>query len=389
MPALAGLVGLGTEGGLWYLTQQNLQAAADSAAISAATSYALDSKDPTSQANAVTASYGYVDATNGASVSVNLPPKSGSHLATPGAVEVIVNQSQARLFSALWNSKTLVISARAVAAGNGGSGCVLALDPTASGALSAQGSANIDLKNCSLYDDSSDAAGLSAGGSSAVSALSAGVVGGVSGRANFTTTQGLVTGHSVVQDPYATTNFPSFSGCDHTHFNAKSVVTIDPGVYCGGMTVRAGAIVTLNPGIYYFDGGSLTMNGGATLNGSGVTLVFTSSTGAGFGGAQINGGATVNLTAPTSGATAGIVLFGDRNMPVGTSFNLTGGGSQVLEGAIYLPEAAVTYAGGASTSTNCTQLIGDTIAFTGNASLTIDCRGSGTKPIGATASLFE
>lgn len=54
------------------------------------------------------------------------------------------------------------------------------------------------------------------------------------------------------------------------------------------------------------------MNGSATLTGTGVTLVFTSS-GNNYASATINGGATVNLTAPATGSTAGIVLFGDRN----------------------------------------------------------------------------
>ena len=36
MPVLVGIAGLGTEGGLWLYTQQALQGAADSAAVSAA-----------------------------------------------------------------------------------------------------------------------------------------------------------------------------------------------------------------------------------------------------------------------------------------------------------------------------------------------------------------
>ena len=35
------------------------------------------------------------------------------------------------------------------------------------------------------------------------------------------------------------------------------------------MKLNAGANVTLTAGIYYLDGGDLTMNGGATLTGSG------------------------------------------------------------------------------------------------------------------------
>jgi hypothetical protein len=73
----------------------------------------------------------------------------------------------------------------------------------------------------------------------------------------------------------------------------------------------------LDPGIYYLDQGSFTVNGGATITGTGVTLVFTSSTGSNYATANINGGATVSLTAPTSGPLAGIAFYGDPNMPVG------------------------------------------------------------------------
>jgi hypothetical protein len=167
-------------------------------------------------------------------------------------------------------------------------------------------------------------------------------------------------------------------------------VTINPGVYCGGISLNAGANVTLNPGIYYLDQGSLSVNGGATLTGIGVTLVFTSSSGHNYAGATINGGAHINLVAPTTGPTAGIVIFGDRNMTAGTTFKLNGGSSEVFGGAIYVPRGNVTFSGGAASTNGCLQLIADTITFVGNANFAINCVGSGTKAIGsAVAKLTE
>ena len=61
------------------------------------------------------------------------------------------------------------------------------------------------------------------------------------------------------------------------------------------------------------------------MTGTGVTLIFTSNTRSNWPTATINGGATINLTAPTSGATIGMIMFGDRNIPVGTSFKFNGG----------------------------------------------------------------
>ena len=64
-----------------------------------------------------------------------------------------------------------------------------------------------------------------------------------------------------------------------------------------------------------------------------------------------------------SGLVTGIVLFGDRNMPAGTSFNLSGGGSQTFGGAIYLPKGALQFTkiGGASISREAMREIHDII----------------------------
>jgi hypothetical protein len=219
------------------------------------------------------------------------------------------------------------------------------------------------------------------GGSAGLSALSVGVVGGISGNAAITTTQGIKTGIGPVLDPYADAAFSTaFSGCDQKKFSAKSPVTINPGVYCDGISLNAGANVTLNPGIYYIDGGGLSVNGGATLQGDGVTLVFTKKNSSDWPNATINGNATVNLKPPKSGSTKGIVIFGDRNIPLGTTFKFNGGATQYLGGAIYVPTGAINFSGGAGTSTSCTQIIGNTVTFTGNSALAIDCGTYETKP---------
>jgi hypothetical protein len=126
------------------------------------------------------------------------------------------------------------------------------------------------------------------------------------------------------------------------------------------------------------------------LIGNGVTIVFTSSTGSHYGTAKITGGATVSLTAPTTGPTAGIVFFQDRNAPPGLPFKLGGGSAQNFGGALYLPKANVTFAGGSGTAVSgCTQLIADTISFSGASNFALNCDGSGIKPLGSAATLIE
>jgi Flp pilus assembly protein TadG len=261
-----------------------------------------------------------------------------------------------------------------------GLGCVLSLSPHESGTIAAQGSAITTLNGCSLYDNSDNSVALTVGGSAQLTALSVGVVGNLSGVANITTTAGIRTGIAPLADPYADVSIPSFGGCSQQNFTAKNTVTIEPGVYCGGISVNAGATLTLSQGIYYLDGGNLQVNGGGTLNGDRVTLVFTSKNRSDFATASINGNATVNLTPPTTGPTAGIVMFGDRRIPAGTAFKFNGGATQYLGGAIYVPTGAVSFSGGSGTSTSCTQLIGYSVTFTGNSAFALNCNNYGTRP---------
>lgn len=268
----------------------------------------------------------------------------------------------------------------------GNSACILALSKTANDAVSLGGSTNVSLNGCSLYSNSTSATAVSIGGSATLSALSVGAVGGVSiSSPNVTLHDNSSTGLAPVRDPYANIQVPAFFGCTDNNLTVKTTLTIDPGVYCNGITVNAGAILTLNPGIYYIDRGTFAVHGNATVSGTGVTIVFTSSTGNNWGKLTLNGSAIVNLTAAASGPTAGLVIFGDPKMTVGTAFKFNGGSDQKFGGAIYIPAGAVSYSGGAGTSANCTQIIGDTVAFTGNSDVAINCSSYKTRPFGPTA----
>ncbi len=391
-PVLIGAAGLATEGGLWYNTHQTLQGAADSAALSAAAQYGLNvNSNLNNQAAGVIATYGYVTGTAGTTITVNRPAQSGAYTSNQKSVEVIVTTQQPRLLSSIFASNPVTIRGRAVALpGSNGTGCVLSLNAAASGGVTSKGSSAINLSACSLYDNSADSSSLINSGSATISADSVNVVGNISGGSGISTVNGTNTGVSPATDPYANVAMPGYSGCDFNNKTYKTTVTINPGVYCNGIQLNAGAVVTMTPGVYFIDRGSLQVAGGATIQGTGVTIIFTSSTGSNYASATINGGATVAITAPTTGALAGVAIFGDRNMPTSTTFKFNGGAGQILGGAVYLPDAAVQYAGGASTSTNCTQLIGDTITFVGNSDLAINCSAYGTRPIGASqASLVE
>lgn len=71
------------------------------------------------------------------------------------------------------------------------------------------------------------------------------------------------------------------------------------------------------------------------------------------------------------------------------SGNLTinGNSNTYFGGAIVAPSMAIGFAGTGTSgaSNNCTQIVGDTVTFIGNSSISSDCAGYGTGTIGGAA----
>jgi hypothetical protein len=94
---------------------------------------------------------------------------------------------------------------------------------------------------------------------------------------------------------------------------------------------------------------------------------------------SFNGGGTVTLTAPTTGTTAGIVLWADGRLAFGSGVNSFNGGSNgTVKGAIYTPSQELKYTGSTVDGSGCTQLIAWDINLTGSATFNHDCTGVGT-----------
>src|SRR4051794_17498621 len=104
LPAVIGVAGLGTEGTKRDLTRRTMQGAADTAASAAATALAAGTTNPAvlaSEAKSIAAYYNFVGGSNGTTVTVNYPPKSGTHL-TNAAVEVEISRQETPLLSSLF-----------------------------------------------------------------------------------------------------------------------------------------------------------------------------------------------------------------------------------------------------------------------------------------------
>lgn len=385
---LLGFAALGTEIVLMLLTARHMQSAADSAAFSAATARTRGyPADYVTEANGVAAASGFPAGQDGTTVAVNVPPTQGSFRGNEDALEVIISQPQALPLVGLFRAGVLTVSARAVAV-TGGTGkfCALSLNRSASAAVSANGTVGVNFIDCGLAVDSAAANALTLTGGASVTALQVQTVGGysLSGGATLTASEGISTRSSSIPDPYAGVAVPPIGPCTKTGYKVTggASVTLSPGVYCNGIVATGNSRIRLNPGTYIIDRGSLSVSGGSSLSGTGVTFVLTSSTGSNYATVAFSGGAAIDLTAPQSGDLSGLAFFQDRRAPTGVTNKFTGGTSQIINGALYLPRQTINYAGGGSQQSQCTQIIADKITFSGNATLRLNCEGMGTTPVG-------
>jgi hypothetical protein len=192
-------------------------------------------------------------------------------------------------------------------------------------------------------------------------------------------------------DPYAGVAVPTPGACAATNsWGGGGTFTISPGTFCNGLTISNSAKVTMNAGIYIVDRGSFTLTGGGSLTATaGVTIVLTSSSGTNYATASIDNGTTINITAPTNGATKGLAFFQDRRAAATGTDNFAGGTAMTVNGGLYFPAQMVNFSNG-STSSVCTQLIAYRVTYTGGSKFMDNCTGFGTTEIGVTGtSLVE
>jgi RHS repeat-associated protein len=194
-------------------------------------------------------------------------------------------------------------------------------------------------------------------------------------------------------DPFAFLPVPTqgtIIGKSHTSYdmnNKPANNTLLPGTYCGGLTIgnTNGTTFTMSPGTYIMAGGGFTVNSLGIINGSGVTVYNTSSSGWGCSASSsytpitISGQANVTLTAPSTGALAGMIFFGDRAgcSTLGNCQDQINSGSITkLNGAMYFKTDTLVFSGTAS-NTGCMTVAADKININGNSSFAVTgCTGT-------------
>jgi len=389
-PIALGGVAMAVEGGVLFLKKTAAQAAADAAALSVGNAIiaGATSQGVAAEGRAVAAAMGFAAGVNGVSVTVNSPPVSAPYASVTGAAEVLVSVSQPPTLSRLFHPGNYTVTGKSVAKGTaittttvttyGGGGCILALNATGVG-VNVGGTSSLHAPKCYVYANSNSASAIYNNGGGATTAKVVSAVGTVS--PSGITAESIVSYGPAIANPYADLSV----GTPPTACASESTNPLKPGNYCDGLTVNGGANVTLEPGTYYITGGKLTVNGGS-LTGANVTFVLTGS-GKKYAYMNVAGNSVINVTAPTSGPFAGVVVYADPAYPE-ASQSLAGGSNQYFGGAIVAPTNTVSFAGNGVSSSghNCTQIVGGQVLITGVSAVENDCASyTGVRPFGGPA----
>jgi Flp pilus assembly protein TadG len=418
---LIGVMALGAEAGSWYVTKQHAQNAADAAAYSGglalactlsgssctdAHGYAYRGKEFAAQNNFCNAGDSSYPGANcaaslpsGTSQSVTIDRgtwASGVWTTSAGGayVRATVQQTQPTYLASVLGQSSVTIGGQAIARVNALAKppCALAL----TGSLSFQGSANINTPNCSLASNDTAANALSFTGSgNSVNVGSLSAAGGCTGSPTYCDATYTRTYMPPVTNPFsnldsdlsklcgANPTLPATCGLSTKGACAISKKNPTPIAYTAAtpcandnVTTNGNAAVPLSAGVYFISG-TLTLTGGSSITGTGVTFIL-------LPGATINtnGGGTLTLTGSTS-APASTLLPAAFTSDAGLFQNMAlydasssavqfGGNSNInITGNIYAPTAAVTFQGNPTLNLSggnaCGELIAASIAFNGNA----------------------
>lgn len=403
-PVLIGGLAFGAELGFWELQRRKLQNAVDTAAYAAGTqlrSGVTDAAALKAFAKPVAEKGGYVGGDAG--ITLSTPPASGAYAGNASAAQVTLDHSIPRRFTGIFSSNPVEFTVLAtVLVENGRPACVLSLNPTAAAAIKVAGSTNVALTGCDIASNSISPSSVTQGGSSSLTADCISTVGQTSMTAVTLNDCPAPIEHApVTADPYADVLEPDSSmACAAT--NDKKELTTQPNsvgnarptsgsptnanlgrAYCLGGNNAVQGQTNLAPGVYVIKGpGTLSVNSTATLRGAGVTLFLTD-------GATLDiaGGAVVDLSAPTTGPFAGVAVFFDRDFAGNSKIN--GGSNFSLVGAVYGTRQNIQFSGNTAGSGpgECTQVVGSTVEFIGNATFNTDCTNSGTRQIKTAQSL--
>ena len=395
---LIGALGLAIDGGQMYAHRQMAQAAADAAAqagimsifdgTNATSAHPFGTGTPPIASSVCTTTDGRTPCvyarnngfggTTADTVTLSFPATvSGVGLSStpvPALAVSVQRTLQTGLIRFVGAPATSSITAKATAAliGSVSPDCVYVLDPqNTANTFQAINGVTVVVNGCSIIVNSSN--------SQAAEILYVNITApavDIVGKCNCQGTYPpIVPVSTPIADPFLSVAAPAVGACNFNNYSpGYGNWTLNPGVYCGGITINNGATATFNPGTYIINGGVLSVQGGSTVTGSGVMFYLTG-TNASYGSVNIANGANVTFSAQTSGPYLGILFFQDRTITSGNNATFAGGATMKLTGSLYFPTTAVSFSDGSSTAAFNTAIIAYQVWFTGGVNIQYDSTG--------------
>src|ERR1043166_4455801 len=354
---LVGIAAVALDGGVLMDQHRRTQAAADGAALAAATdlfaNYVSNNGEDSqgsARQSALDSAAANGSANNGTSsiVTVNIPPTTGAYTGLPGYAEVTVQTNQQRGYGNIFGTSTIPVKTRAVARGlwvpfqDG----VICLDPTSSAALNATGNGKVTVTNASIIVDSNNPSGGVLVGNAGITAPETDLSGdpGYSTSGNAELDGTVKSGQTPTPDPLSYLPQPDPSELtvrsnSKLKLNGTEPTTLQPGVYVGGIDISGKGVVTMAPGLYYMKGGSFSATGQGSLAGVHVMIFNGKDAGGSVGALKIAGLGFTTLTPPTDGLYQGMVAFQDRRST--QAVDVTGNGAMNIAGTFYAANATL------------------------------------------------
>ena len=225
---------------------------------------------------------------------------------------------------------------------------VLILDPTTNNALNINGTNYLEVINGKIQVNSTGHCALHMVGDPTMSATLT-KVGGSACYPDGTVTGTIQEGAEPIPDPLADV-LPTNS--DWNAFKASLPLpeggngkiddsgTWNPGYYPKGLIVTASETVNLKPGSYMF-GGQVKIGGSANVLGSGITIFCDKGVDVDVSGSE----AGMQCTPPSEGPFTGITIFMHRETTGPGVVKIGGSGIFKVEGIIYVPGGEVVLGG--------------------------------------------
>lgn len=371
LPVFLGGVALAVDVAQWTLAKRTLQRQADSAALAGVYAIAQGADAVQSVTRDLALNNGY--RLDGAPV-IERGPSVGPYAGDNNAVRVALATAMRLPFASLFIPEGVRVGAEATAAFiSTGPACVLALENSDTAGITMGGNAVVDL-NCAMITNSVAPEAVVGFGSASINASPIAAAGGIAESDNFADDTVLLPYSLAQPDPYADLPDPLIPGGNgRMQVQPGRSGTFDPGTYT---RVDIKGTATLNPGVYYIDGGSFDVGSQAVVNAQGVTIILTSRNAASnpgsVAGVDINGGATLNMTASTSGTYSGILFYQDR-LATNQTHKINGNAESTLQGALYFPKSTIQFNGTMGMTINCIQMVARRLVFSGTSNVTNIC----------------